>query len=155
MTALRHMVRPRLLDPDRLQGYQRMRVENGVLYTSTSEACLTVWRLPTVNLDVASAAAKRRHRAQWGAFLDGLGHEITIIIRARRLRRLQAIYEVFEHGSDEAKGLAKWLQHHLGDSFDITSLQGMLSAFAGRIKLTPAQWTVVREGVKRYVPAKA
>jgi hypothetical protein len=115
MTALRHMVRPRLLDPDKLQGYQRMRIENGVLYTGTSEACLTVWRLPTVNLDVASAAAKRRHRAQWGTFLDGLGHEITIVIRARRMRRLQAIYEVFEHGSDEAKGLAKWLQRHLGD----------------------------------------
>ena len=115
MTALRHMVRPRLLDPDKLRSYQRRRVENGVLYTGASEACLTVWRLPTVNLDVASAAAKRRHRAQWGAFLDGLGHEITIVIRARRLRRLQAIYEVFEHGSDEAKSLAKWLQRHLGD----------------------------------------
>jgi hypothetical protein len=115
MTALRHMVRPRLLDPDKLKGYQRMRVENGVLYTGKSEACLTVWRLPTVNLDVASAGAKRRHRAQWGAFLDGLGHEITIVIRARRLRRLQAIYEVFEHGSDQAKDLAKWLQQHLGD----------------------------------------
>ena len=29
------------------------------------------------------------------------------------------------------------------------------NAFAGRIKLTPAQWTGVREGVKRYVPMKA
>jgi len=113
--ALRHLVRPRLLDPDKLHGYQRMRVENGALYTSTSEACLTVWRLPTVNLDVASVAAKRRHRGQWGAFLDGLGHDMTIIIRARRLRRLQAVYEVFEHGSDEARALAKWLHGHLGD----------------------------------------
>jgi NitT/TauT family transport system substrate-binding protein len=29
------------------------------------------------------------------------------------------------------------------------------NAFAGRIKLTPAQWAIVRESVKRYVPARA
>jgi hypothetical protein len=28
------------------------------------------------------------------------------------------------------------------------------NAYAGRIKLTPAQWATVRESVKRYVPAK-
>jgi hypothetical protein len=115
INALRHMFRPRLLDPDRLSSYQRMRIENGAVYTGNSETCFTVWRLPSVNLEVASVAAKRRHRAQWGAFLDGLGHEITIVIRARRMRRLQAIYEVFEHGSQEAKILAKWLQAQLGD----------------------------------------
>jgi hypothetical protein len=115
MTSLRHLFRPRLLDPDKLVSYQKMRVENGAVYTGSGETCLTVWRLPTVNLEVASTAAKRRHRAQWGAFLDGLGHEVTIVIRARRMRRLQAIYEVFEHGSNEARALAKWLQNHLGD----------------------------------------
>jgi hypothetical protein len=115
VTAFRHLLRPRLLDPDRLTAYQNMRVENGALFAGAGEACLTIWRLPTVNLEVASVAAKRRHRAQWGAFLDGLGHEVTIVIRARRMRRLQAIYEVFEHGSDEAKVLARWLQGHLGD----------------------------------------
>jgi hypothetical protein len=115
VAALRHLARPRLLDPDRLGNYQRMRVEGGALYIGHGEACLTVWQLPQVNLDVASAAAKRRHRAQWGAFLDGLGHRVTIVIRARRLRRLQAVYEKFEHGSDEAKELARWLQAHLGD----------------------------------------
>jgi hypothetical protein len=29
------------------------------------------------------------------------------------------------------------------------------NAFAGKIKLTPAQWATVRESVKRYVPVKA
>ena len=115
ITGLRHLVRPRLLDPDKLRTYQGMRIENGALYKGNSDACLTIWRLPTVNLDVASIAARRRHRAQWGAFLDGLGHEVTVVIRARRMRRLQAIYEVFEHGSDEARALARWLQGHLGD----------------------------------------
>jgi hypothetical protein len=115
MTSLRHAFRPRLLDPDKLGAYQRMRIDDGALFVGGGEACLTVWRLPTVNLDVASVAAKRRHRAQWGAFLDGLGHEVTIVIRARRMRRLQAIYEVFEHGSEEARALARWLQGHLGD----------------------------------------
>src|SRR5262249_9587146 len=101
--------------PDRLSAYQRMRIEDGAFYPSDGERCLTVWRLPTVNLSVASVAARRRHRSQWGTFLDALGHEVTIVIRARRLRRLQAIYEVFEHGSQEARELAKWLQQHIGD----------------------------------------
>ena len=114
VTVVRHLLRPRLLDPDRLGAYQKMRVEQGALYAGAGEACLTIWRLPTVNLEVASVAARRRHRAQWGAFLDGLGHEVTVVIRARRMRRLQAIYEVFEHGSDEARVLARWLQGHLG-----------------------------------------
>jgi hypothetical protein len=100
---LRHLSRARLLDPDRLGGYQRMRLADGAFYPGSGERCLTVWRLPTVNLAVASEAARRRHRAQWGAFLDALGHEVQIIVRARRLERLQAVYEVFEHGSDEAR----------------------------------------------------
>jgi hypothetical protein len=29
------------------------------------------------------------------------------------------------------------------------------NAFAGKVKLTPAQWATVRESVKRYGPAKA
>jgi len=29
------------------------------------------------------------------------------------------------------------------------------NAFAGKVKLTPAQWATVRESVKRYIPAKA
>jgi hypothetical protein len=31
MTSLRHLLHPRLLDPDRLDSYQRMRIENGAL----------------------------------------------------------------------------------------------------------------------------
>jgi hypothetical protein len=55
--ALRHLSWPRLLDPDRLDSYQRMRVEGGALYTGHGQACLTLWRLPQVNLDIASAAS--------------------------------------------------------------------------------------------------
>src|ERR671926_81314 len=83
-TMLRHLVWPRLLDPDRLASYQCMRIADGALHTGQGERCLTVWRLPQVNLAVASVSAKRRHRAQWGAFLDGLGHEVTIVVRARK-----------------------------------------------------------------------
>jgi hypothetical protein len=114
-TMLRHVLQPRLLDPDRLKSYQCMRIADGAFHPSGGERCLTIWRLPQVNLSVASAAAKRRHRAQWGTILDALGHEVTVVIRARRLQHLTAIYEVFEHGSQEAKELAKWLQTHLGD----------------------------------------
>ena len=114
-TLFRHLSRPRLLDPDRLSGYQSMRIADGAFFVGQGERCLTVWRLPTVNLSVASEAARRRHRAQWGSFLDALGHEVQIVVRARRLQRLQAVYEVFEHGSAEARALAKWLQQHLGD----------------------------------------
>src|SRR5690242_14586964 len=68
-TMLRHLSRPRLLDPDRLGTYQAMRIADGALFTGSGERCLTVWRLPQVNLSIASEAARRRHRAQWGAFL--------------------------------------------------------------------------------------
>lgn len=112
---VRHLFRPKLLDPDRLNNFQRMKVEEGAFYYGPGEECLTIWRMPTINLDVASAAAKRRHRAQWGAFLDGLGHEVVIAVHARRMRRLQAIYEVYEHGSEEAKQLAIWLKDYVGD----------------------------------------
>jgi hypothetical protein len=113
--GLRHLVRPRLLDPDRLGAYQAMRVEGGAFYPGDGDKCLTIWRLPQINLAVASEAARRRHRAQWGTFLDGLGHPVQVKIRARRLRRLNAMYEVFEHGSQEARDLAHWLEQHLGD----------------------------------------
>src|SRR5437763_14022823 len=56
MTALRDMIRPRLLDPDKLRGYQRMRVENGVLYTGAADACFPVWRLAPQKPAVASSA---------------------------------------------------------------------------------------------------
>src|SRR5215471_6916164 len=42
-TFLRHLPRPQLLDPDRLQSYQKMRIENGVIYTGVGDECLTIW----------------------------------------------------------------------------------------------------------------
>jgi hypothetical protein len=109
-----------LLGPDQLKDYHKMRVADGVLYTSRGQECLTVWQLPTVNLDVASVAAKQRHRGQWGAFLDGLGHEVTIAIRARKLRRVDAQYRIYEHGSEEARSLARWMSNYLGQRTLIT-----------------------------------
>jgi hypothetical protein len=40
---------------------------------------------------------------------------VTVLIRARRLERLGAIAELYEHGSPEARAVARWLQAHLGD----------------------------------------
>jgi hypothetical protein len=112
---LRHLVRGPLLGPDQLQAYYKMRVADRVLYTGRGQECLTVWRLPTVNLDVASVAARRRHRGQWGAWLDGLGHEVTIAIRSKKLRRVDAQFRIYEQGSDEARALARWMSGHLGE----------------------------------------
>jgi hypothetical protein len=42
MTGLRHLFRPRLLDPDKLTSYQKMRVENGAVFIGAFEACLAV-----------------------------------------------------------------------------------------------------------------
>lgn len=111
----RHLPRPQLLDPDRLSSYQKMRIQDGVIHTGVGDECLTIWRLPTVNLDVASTVAKRTHRGQWGTFLDALGFRVTVLIRAQKIERLSAVAEMYEHGSQEAKELAHWLRSHMTD----------------------------------------
>jgi hypothetical protein len=50
--------------------------------------------------------AKRRHRGQLGAFLDALGFPVGVRIRSRKLRVMEPIYQMYEHGSQEAR--ARW-----------------------------------------------
>ncbi len=115
LMLLRHLVKPRFLGPDQLAYFHRMHVADRVLFTGRGKECLTIWRLPTVNLDVASVSGKRRHRGQWGAFLDALGHRVVFHIRATKLRRIDAMYRIYQQGSDEAKALAQWMRGYLGD----------------------------------------
>jgi NitT/TauT family transport system substrate-binding protein len=44
---------------------------------------------------------------------------------------------------------------YMGAKDVLPAEQLFTNAFAGKVKLTPAQWATVRESVKRYIPAKA
>src|SRR5262245_58622081 len=58
---LMYRTRPRLRGPDQLQRLQLMRVEDGVLWTGYRHECRALWKLGTVNLDVASVSQRRAH----------------------------------------------------------------------------------------------
>jgi hypothetical protein len=111
---LGYRFRPRLLGPDQLRNLARMRVENGLLWTGYRQECRAVWKLATVNLDVASVALKRSHMQQWGALLDGLGFPLQVVILAEPLRALDVVHDIREAGTDEAKVLAAYLGEQIG-----------------------------------------
>lgn len=72
-----------------------------------------VYRVPTINLDTASAGSRRTARARWGAVLNGLRHPIQIVIRGTPATTLPVIERVKAHGSVQARALAAWLGAHL------------------------------------------
>src|SRR5207245_4699503 len=72
-----------------------------------------VYRVPTINLDTASAQTRRGARAKWGAVLNGLPHPIQVVIRGRRATTLPVVERIKAHGSAPARELAAWLGAHL------------------------------------------
>jgi hypothetical protein len=72
-----------------------------------------LYRVPTVNLDTASAETRRGARAKWGAILNGLPHPIQVVIRGRPATTLPVVERIKAHGSAPARELAAWLGAHL------------------------------------------
>jgi hypothetical protein len=72
-----------------------------------------MYRVPTVNLDTASAETRRGARAKWDALLRGFPHPIQIVIRGRPAITLPVIERIKAHGSAPARELAAWLRAHL------------------------------------------
>jgi len=143
LCLLRHTARQKVLSPDQVKHLQKVRIEGGVIYLDPERgptlrqrlrrggrwsnplhtegldakgACRAVFVLPTVNLDLASLAAKRKHRGEWGSLLDGLRYPLQIVIRARPLGTLDVLEDIREHGSEAARNLAGWLADKLGNS---------------------------------------
>ncbi len=108
-----HLFGAKTLGPDKLKRFQRYRVDGHTLYTGRGTDCRAIFRLPTVNLQVASVPDCESHRGQWGRILDGLGYPVQVVIYARLLRTLEVIADIREHGSEPARRLAEWLEAKL------------------------------------------
>lgn len=81
--------------------------------TPSPDAPIAVYRMPTVNLETASVAARRRARSVWGSLLNELTHPIKIIIRGRPLTSLANQDALLGHERAEARELGRWLEGHL------------------------------------------
>lgn len=75
---------------------------------------IAIYRMPTINLETASVAARRRARAIWGSLLNELTHPIKIIIRGRPLSTIGDMDTLLESSRAEARALGKWLESQLG-----------------------------------------
>lgn len=75
-----------------------------------------VYRVPTINLDTASAPTRRSARAKWGALVNGLPHPIQIVIRSRSVTTLPVLERIKHAGSNSARELAAWLGAHLHET---------------------------------------
>ena len=101
-----------LVDQPDLAG---LRIADGVVYVPIGHRLevRAIYRVPTVNLDTASAETRRGARAKWGAVLNGLPHPIQVVIRGRPATTLPVVERIKAHGSAPARELAAWLGAHL------------------------------------------
>jgi len=74
---------------------------------------IAVYRMPTFNLETASAPLRRQARAQWGAILNGLAHPIKIIVRGRSLNTLPVVAQLREDPREVARDLGAWFEAQL------------------------------------------
>jgi hypothetical protein len=93
-----------------------LEVADGVVYVPVGRRRReprAIYRVPTLNLDTASASARRSARAKWGAILNALPHPIQIVVRATPATTLPILERIKAHGSPQASTLAAWLGAHL------------------------------------------
>jgi hypothetical protein len=89
-----------------------IRIVDGVV-TLPKLGVRAVFRVPTLNLDTASALTRRGARAQWGAIVNGLPHPVQIVIRGVPVTTMPVLKRIEAHGSAPARELAAWLGAHL------------------------------------------
>ena len=90
----------------------RIHIADGVV-TVPKVGVRAVYRVPTLNLDTASAATRRGARTQWGAMVNALPHPLQIVVHGRPVTRLPVLERIKAHGSAPAQDLAAWLGAHL------------------------------------------
>ncbi len=74
---------------------------------------VAVYRMPTINLETASAPLRRQARAQWGSILNGLTHPIKIVVRGRPLTTLPVVEQLRRDPKPVARSLGAWLETQL------------------------------------------
>ena len=87
------------------QDLARLQVADGVMYVPIGRRLepRAIFRVPTINLDTASAETRRGARAKWGAVLNGLPHPIQVVIRGRPATTLPVVERIKAHGSAPAR----------------------------------------------------
>src|SRR5439155_25420163 len=97
------------------QDLARLQVADGVVWVPIGKRLepRAIYRVPTINLDTASAETRRGARAKWGAVLNGLPHPIQVVIRGRPATTLPVVERIKAHSSAPARELAAWLGAHL------------------------------------------
>lgn len=111
MRWLAYRLSRKALQTQHIKSLRHVRIEDGFIHTKDSVQAILV--LPTQNLDLASVASKRRHRAKLGRFLDGLStHPFQFVIRTHIQSQCTAIERMRLHKNPYAKQLATWLSAH-------------------------------------------
>jgi hypothetical protein len=101
------------LGPQHIRSTRSLRIERGVIFTDDGSECRAILALPTVNLEHASIGAKRRHRRQLGALLDGLStHQVQVVVRGIPLPKFDALDRMRLHRNPIARKVADWLAGH-------------------------------------------
>jgi len=77
---------------------------------------IAIYRMPTINLETASAALRQQARRQWGSILNGLNHPIKIIVRGRPLTTLPVVEQLRQHHKSVARKLGGWLETQLAQA---------------------------------------
>jgi hypothetical protein len=101
----------KVLLPQHIASLRDVHIEGGVIVVPGG--CRAILAMPTVNLDLASVAARRRHRRQLGALLDGISsHDVQFLVRAETLPQSAAIERMRLHRNPFSRRLADWLAEH-------------------------------------------
>ena len=101
------------LQPQHIASLRDLRIDGGVVYVGEGNECRAILQPPTINLDLASTATKRRHRRLYGALLDGQSqYPFQIVLRAEAQSRISAIERMRLHRNPFSRKLADWLEAH-------------------------------------------
>ena len=89
----------------------RLEVTDGVVWApiGRTREPHALYRVPTLNLDTASAQTRRSARARWGAVLNAQPHPIQIVIRSTPATTLPVLERIKAHDSAPARELWAWL----------------------------------------------
>lgn len=105
----------KVLYPQQVKSLRDVHIEDDVVYlhAEPNTECVAILSLPTINLELASVASRRRHRRQMGMLLDGIStHPIQFIVRAETLPQSNALERMRLHRNPFSRKLADWLADH-------------------------------------------
>lgn len=113
MHGLAYFFSKKELGAQDIDSLRDLRIEGDTVYLGSGTECRAILALPTVNLDLASTASRRRHRRLIGALLDGISsHSVQLIVRAQALPQSDAIERMRLNRNPFSRKLAAWLASH-------------------------------------------